>query len=46
MHEGPSMLFIDEIDSIGFKRSRNGMVGHREADQTLTQLLNEMDGFG
>ena len=44
-NNGPCMVFIDEIDSVGFKRSRTGMPGNREADQTLTQLLNEMDGF-
>ena len=41
----PCIIFIDEIDSVGFKRARNGLPGNREADQTLTQLLNEMDGF-
>lgn len=44
-NDGPVMVFIDEIDSVGFKRSRSGMPGCREADQTLAELLNQMDGF-
>ena len=42
----PSIIFIDEIDAIGKHRS-NGLSGtHSEHDQTLNQLLTEMDGFG
>ena len=42
----PSIVFIDEIDSIGQKRSSGGSDGgSREHDQTLNQLLTEMDGF-
>lgn len=41
----PIMIFIDEIDTVGSKRSSGGPFQHREADQTLNQLLNEMDGF-
>ena len=41
----PSIIFIDEIDAIGGKRSGGSGGSHREHDQTLNQLLTEMDGF-
>lgn len=42
----PSIIFIDEIDAIGRQRGRSGMVGgHDEREQTLNQILVEMDGF-
>lgn len=41
----PSIIFIDEIDALGSKRSIGGSSSHREHDQTLNQLLTEMDGF-
>lgn len=41
----PSIIFIDEIDAIGRMRSRNGMSSHDEREQTLNQILVEMDGF-
>lgn len=42
----PSIIFIDEIDAIGKHRSNGLSAGHSEHDQTLNQLLSEMDGFG
>jgi cell division protease FtsH len=41
----PTIIFIDELDSIGRRRSSGGMPGNEERDQTLNQLLSEMDGF-
>lgn len=41
----PSIIFIDEIDAIGRTRSRNSMSSHDEREQTLNQILVEMDGF-
>ena len=41
----PSIIFVDEIDSIGRKRGSGTVGGHDERDQTLNQLLAEMDGF-
>jgi len=38
-------VFIDEIDAIGQKRNSGGVVGNDEREQTLNQLLTEMDGF-
>ena len=43
--KAPCMVFIDEIDTIGKKRDGNGMGGNDEREQTLNQLLTEMDGF-
>lgn len=42
---GRSIIFIDEIDSIGRKRGAGLGGGHDEREQTLNQLLSEMDGF-
>ena len=41
----PCIVFIDEIDAIGQKRNTGGMGGNDEREQTLNQLLTEMDGF-
>ncbi len=43
--KAPCIVFIDEIDAIGGKRSSGGMGSHDEREQTLNQLLTEMDGF-
>ena len=43
--KAPCIIFIDEIDAAGRKRNSNGGGGEMEQDQTLNQLLVEMDGF-
>ena len=43
--KAPCIVFIDEIDAIGKKRDTGGFSGNDEREQTLNQLLNEMDGF-
>ncbi len=43
--KAPCIVFIDEIDAIGQKRSGGKMGGNDEREQTLNQLLTEMDGF-
>lgn len=43
--KAPCIVFIDEIDAIGKKRDVSGYSGNDEREQTLNQLLNEMDGF-
>ncbi len=43
--KSPSILFIDELDSIGAKRLDTATSGDREVQRTLMQLLSEMDGF-
>lgn len=42
----PSIIFIDEIDAVGRHRGAGMGGGHDEREQTLNQLLVEMDGFG
>ena len=42
----PSIIFIDEIDAVGRRRGAGLGGGHDEREQTLNQLLVEMDGFG
>ena len=43
--KAPCIVFIDEIDTIGKKRDGGGFSGNDEREQTLNQLLTEMDGF-
>jgi proteasome regulatory subunit len=43
--KSPSIIFIDELDSIGAKRFDSSTSGDREVQRTLMQLLSEMDGF-
>lgn len=43
--KAPCIVFIDEIDTIGKKRDNVGIGGNDEREQTLNQLLTEMDGF-
>ncbi len=43
--KAPCIVFIDEIDTIGKKRGGSGVGGNDEREQTLNQLLTEMDGF-
>ena len=43
--KAPCIVFIDEIDTIGKKRDNGAMGGNDEREQTLNQLLTEMDGF-
>jgi cell division protease FtsH len=42
---GPAIVFIDEIDALGARRDHGGLAGSDEREQTLNQLLAEMDGF-
>ncbi len=42
---GPAIVFIDEIDALGARRDQGGIAGSDEREQTLNQLLAEMDGF-
>ncbi|HJZ03527.1 MAG TPA: ATP-dependent metallopeptidase FtsH/Yme1/Tma family protein, partial [Streptosporangiaceae bacterium] len=42
---GPAIVFIDEIDALGARRDQGGYAGSDEREQTLNQLLAEMDGF-
>ncbi len=43
--KAPCIVFIDEIDTIGKRRDSSGFAGNDEREQTLNQLLSEMDGF-
>lgn len=44
-HKAPCIIFIDELDALGKSRGVNPVGGHDEREQTLNQLLVEMDGF-
>jgi AFG3 family protein len=44
--KAPCIIFIDEIDAIGRARGRNAMMSNDERENTLNQMLVEMDGFG
>ena len=44
--EAPAIIFIDELDALGKSRAASGLGGNDEREQTLNQLLAEMDGFG
>jgi proteasome regulatory subunit len=43
--KAPSIIFLDEIDAIGAKRTDSSISGDREVQRTLMQLLSELDGF-
>lgn len=43
--QAPAIIFIDEIDALGKARGAGGLGGHDEKEQTLNQLLAELDGF-
>ena len=45
VEKAPCIIFIDEIDTIGKRRDGSGISGNDEREQTLNQLLSEMDGF-
>jgi cell division protease FtsH len=45
VQHAPSIIFIDELDALGKARGMNVLGGHDEREQTLNQLLSEMDGF-
>jgi cell division protease FtsH len=45
LQKAPCIVFIDELDALGKARGINPLAGHEEREQTLNQLLVEMDGF-
>ncbi|GET88529.1 proteasome regulatory ATPase subunit 5, putative [Leishmania tarentolae] len=44
--KAPSIIFIDELDAVGSKRSDEGKHGSREVQRTMLELLSQLDGFG
>jgi proteasome regulatory subunit len=43
--KAPTILFVDEIDAVGGRRTHDGTVGSAEVNRTMTQILTELDGF-
>jgi proteasome regulatory subunit len=43
--KAPSIIFIDELDAVGGRRTHDGTTGSAEVNRTMMQLLSEMDGF-
>ncbi len=43
--KSPTILFVDEIDAVGGRRTHDGTVGSAEVNRTMTQILTELDGF-
>lgn len=44
-NNAPCIIFIDEIDAVGGKRDMSGSSGHSEKEQTINEMLTQMDGF-
>lgn len=44
--KAPAIIFIDELDAVGSKRSDDGAHGSREVQRTMLELLSQLDGFG
>jgi len=44
--KAPTILFVDEVDAVGARRTHDGTVGSAEVNRTMTQILTELDGFG
>ncbi|ELQ75645.1 26S proteasome regulatory complex, ATPase RPT5 [Trachipleistophora hominis] len=45
LEKKPTIIFIDEIDAIGTKRTKSDRIGDREVQRTMLELLNQLDGF-
>jgi len=44
--KAPTILFVDEVDAVGARRTHDGTVGSAEVNRTMPQILTELDGFG